>query len=130
METLSQHPQWEFLLLRLKPEEHDPRPVRLPVAAVWCYRGSEHYSPMILGMDYDFLVSQTVQTSRVQLLSVPTRWASSACCWVSEDTEKRKFGCRQVPKMAFVQAKDNFNFELIETMGISDVVERLGSGAL
>ena len=35
---------------------------------------------------------------------------------LSADIEKRKLGAKQLPKSSYVQAKDNFNFELLEAI--------------
>ncbi len=120
MMSMSRHPNWEFVVLRLK-AEHDPRPHRPAVAAAWCYRGRAHYSPMILGMDYHYLVSHKLYKQVVFRLIERARELGSkrVCLGLSADTDKRKFGANQIPKMAFVQSKDNFNSEVIESFLIS-----------
>ncbi|MFI5140384.1 MAG: hypothetical protein ACHQIM_21370, partial [Sphingobacteriales bacterium] len=37
----------------------------------------------------------------------------------SADFEKKKLGAIQIPRASYVQAKDNFNFELLETISVA-----------
>jgi hypothetical protein len=107
------------LILRLKPE-HDLRPDNPAVVAGWCYRGPQHYSPMILGMDYQFLDSHKIYKQAVYQVVLRGRELGARRIYLgfSADLEKRKVGAKQVAKVAFVQSKDNFNSEVIESYAI------------
>ena len=37
---------------------------------------------------------------------------------LSADTEKRKYGAKQIAKFAYVQALENYNMEVIESMAV------------
>lgn len=122
LEVMSEHPNWEFIVLHLKPE-FDRREAPKPVAALWCYKGAEHYSPMIIGMDYAY--NETYKVYKQALYQTVMRARSLEVNKVylgfSADTEKKKYGAVQIAKVAFAQAKDNFNLEVIESMGVAKV---------
>jgi hypothetical protein len=116
-EQMQNYPNWEFIVLRLK---NDDGTLSQPVSIGACYRTSTHYSPMLLGMRYDYLQSHKVYKQslfqvlkRAAELKLPTVYFG-----FSADTDKRKFGARQIPRVAYLQAKDNFNFEVIESMSM------------
>jgi len=120
LEVMSKHPNWEFIVLSLQPA-YDDREVSKPVAALWCYKGAEHYSPMIIGMDYSF--NETYKLYKQALYQTVMRARAldmqKVYLGFSADTEKKKYGAVQIAKVAFAQAKDNFNLEVIESMGVA-----------
>ncbi|WKN44893.1 bifunctional aminotransferase class I/II-fold pyridoxal phosphate-dependent enzyme/GNAT family N-acetyltransferase [Tunicatimonas pelagia] len=120
VQSLSGQPGWEFLVLRLKPA-YDPRLERSPVSVCWCYRTERSYCPMILGMDYNFnedfkVYKQTLYrvVQRAQHLGIDQVYLG-----LSADTDKRKVGAIQVPKVAYLQTRDNYHWEVIESMTAS-----------
>jgi 7-keto-8-aminopelargonate synthetase-like enzyme len=122
MQTMSQYPKWEFMILRLR-KEYDPRPGRPAVACLWCYKTSTGYAPLIIGMDYEYVFTHNVYKQamyqvlkRAKDLGIP-----KVHLGYSADIEKKKYGAVAIPKSAFVQAKDNFNFEVIESMSVFDL---------
>lgn len=123
MSAMSEHPNWEFVVLRLKPE-FDARTERKPVSVTWCYRGETHYSPMIIGMDYDFQENFLVYKQSLYRIVMRARELNAEKVYLgfSADTEKKKYGAVQVKKVAFAQAQDNFNMEVIESMSERVVV--------
>jgi hypothetical protein len=121
IESFDKFPGWEFIILRLKPE-YDSRPGRPAVSMGACYKTPTHYSPMLLGMDYAYVYDYKVYkhslyhvVKRAAELGLPTVYFG-----FSADTDKRKFGAKQVHRSAFLQAKDNFSFEVIESMAVLD----------
>ncbi len=117
---MAQHPGWEFLVLSLTPE-FDERKKSLPIAVSWCYKTPTTYCPMILGMDYEYgskyktykqMLYQVVQRARKLKLQ-------KIYLGFSSDTDKKKLGAVQIPKVAYLQALDNFHWEQIENMNIS-----------
>jgi 7-keto-8-aminopelargonate synthetase-like enzyme/predicted N-acyltransferase len=114
---LSKHPNWEFIILKLKPE-FDPRPERKAVAAMWTYVTDTHLAPMIIGIDYNYndefkVYKQAVYQAikRARILGLPKVYLG-----LSADIDKHKFGAIQYPKVAYYQTKDNYNMEVIESM--------------
>ena len=124
LEVMSKYPNWEFLVLNLK-EEVDGQEVKKPVAVVWSYKSENHYSPMIIGMDYDYLESHKLYKQalyrvlcRASELNVEKLYMG-----FSADIEKRKFGAVQVPKVSYLQTKDNYNIEVIQSMGVMEAIQ-------
>ncbi|MGD1846467.1 MAG: aminotransferase class I/II-fold pyridoxal phosphate-dependent enzyme [Salibacteraceae bacterium] len=119
LQKMSEFDNWEFLVINLKPE-HDSREEALPLAALWCYRTENGYHPMIIGMDYDYLESHKLYKQALYRVMLRARELNvkSVQLGFSADVEKRKFGAEQNPRISFMQAKDNFNLEVIASMGV------------
>lgn len=122
LEKMSAHPNWEFIVLRLKPE-FDHRKDAKPVAIIWSYRSPMHYSPMIIGMDYQYLMTHNVYKQAMYQVVKRARTLDAQTIYLgfSADTEKRKYGAEQVAKVSFMQAKDNFNMEVIQSMSVMEM---------
>lgn len=121
MSGVSDSNEWEFIILRLKPD-YDVRPDRPAVSIGACYKGKTHFVPLLLGLDYEF--SANFQVYKQSLWAVVKRanelGKDTVYFGLSADTDKRKFGAKQVSRVAYLQAKDNFNFEMLETMSVID----------
>ncbi len=117
LKKLSKHPNWEFMVLKLKPE-YDNRNERKAVAVGWHYILKTHLSPMIIGLDYHYNREYKVYKQamyqvlkRARLLNL-----SKVYLGLSADFEKRKYGAVQHARVAYFQTKDNYNMEVIESM--------------
>jgi hypothetical protein len=116
--VMAQHADWEFIELRLK-KEYDQREEREPVAVMFCYKNMEHtYVPSFIGMDYNY--TQEFQIYRQMLYQTIVRAHSLGFKKIdfgmSASFEKKKVGATITPKVAYIQAKDNFSLELIGMM--------------
>jgi 7-keto-8-aminopelargonate synthetase-like enzyme len=115
-ENIIKHPDWEVIRLRLKPE-FDKRECRLPVAVMFCCKSSHNYTPLFVGMDYDFLdyniypqiLWQTIKRAKA-LNIAPINLGYTA------SQNKQKFGAEPVSQSGFVQMKDNYKMVLIGLM--------------
>lgn len=118
LKKLSVHPNWVFITLKIKPE-FDSRENKMPVAAIWCYVTPTHISPMIIGLDYNANNQYKVyKQAMYQVLKYARQLGlKKAYLGFSADFEKRKYGAVQVEKVAYIQSKDNYNMEVIESMG-------------
>lgn len=116
--AMAKNSNWEFLILNLK-REYDSRSQPSPVGVMFCYKNLNHtYVPSFIGMDYSFsrdfnvyrqLLFQTVKRARaLNFKKIDFGMTASF--------EKRKIGATVNPKACYVQAKDNFNMELIGVM--------------
>jgi 7-keto-8-aminopelargonate synthetase-like enzyme len=113
-ENMNISPNWEFITLKLK----DAAEKNL-VGIMFCYRNSMNvYVPELIGMDYTGaeglnlyrqLLYQTIK--RAGALQIPR-----IDFGISATFEKRKLGATIMPKVAYVQAKDNFAMELMQTL--------------
>jgi hypothetical protein len=104
-------------------EEFDDRENKLPVAVVFSYKSFDNnYCPLLIGMDYNYLEKYGIY--RQALYQVVKRAqqmkANKVYLGLSASIEKKKFGARIVPKVAYVQTKDNFNLEVIGTMAVEN----------
>lgn len=113
-EKMNSSPNWEFLLLNLKES-----PVQNFVGIMFCYKNSQNvYVPELIGMDYASgegfnlyrqLLYQTIK--RAAELGIPR-----IDFGISATFEKKKLGASVMPKVAYVQARDNYAMELMHTL--------------
>lgn len=110
------HPNWEIIEIRLKPE-YDNREIKNQLVAVaFCYRSSKNnYSMMAVGMDYNYVLSHG---SYRQILYQSVLRANQLKCnklylGMDASVEKKRLGVKVIPSSAYLQADDNFNMELM-----------------
>lgn len=116
--SMAKHPHWEFIVAYLK-KEYDVREMRIPIGVMFCYKNMGHtYVPSFIGMDYNYI--QEYQVYRQLLYQTIKRARSMNFAKIdfgmTAAFEKRKVGATITPKVAYVQAKDNFTLELIGGM--------------
>ncbi|MCB0737425.1 MAG: aminotransferase class I/II-fold pyridoxal phosphate-dependent enzyme [Bacteroidetes bacterium] len=96
---------------------------QLPVGTIWSYKGEGHYWPMLLGFDYAYLnthriykqcLYRTIERAN-QLGYTKMHFGFSA------DLEKRKLGCIQQPKVAFIRNNDMFAIDYMQSMSVETV---------
>jgi 7-keto-8-aminopelargonate synthetase-like enzyme len=117
---MNNYPGWEFMIIKIKPE-FDDRADKKPVAVAFNYfNSSKIYNAILIGLDYS--MSEKFQVYRqaffILLKNAQKLGAEKVHLGFSASIEKKKFGARIIPKVAYVQAKDNFNMELIESMAV------------
>jgi 7-keto-8-aminopelargonate synthetase-like enzyme len=114
IENMNESPNWEFIVLTLKTEIENPF-----VGVMFCYKNNNHtYVPELIGMDYKWakefqlyrqLLFQTIKrANELQFLRIDFG--------VSASFEKRKLGAKAIPKIAYIQTRDNYAMELINTL--------------
>lgn len=108
-ERILQSPHWEITTLTLKPE-YDHLGKLLPVAAAFSYRNAD-YSPVMVGIDYDYL--ETAKVYKQIILQVVNRAialkSGKVQLGLTASETKRTFGAVIKPLVAYVQMKDNFD---------------------
>jgi 7-keto-8-aminopelargonate synthetase-like enzyme len=105
-------PNWEILNLYI-PSVHKL------VGFVLSYKSSRgNYCPVIIGMDYnyndEFSIYRQALFQLVKRASIGK--ASKIYLGMDATVEKQKVGTQVVPKSVYIQADDNFNMELIESV--------------
>ena len=115
-------PNWEFILLYLREEN-----TKQAVGIMFCYKNMEHtYVPALIGMNYTYalkfqiyrqLLYQTIKRAR-ELNFKKIDFGFSATF------EKKKLGATIIPKVAYIQARDNFSMELMGTLQNEDNTNR------
>lgn len=113
-QKMNNHSEWEFILLYLKEKISNPL-----VGIMFCYKNMERtYVPALIGMDYDY--AKEFQIYRQLLFQVIKRALelnlNKIDFGVSATFEKRKLGATIIPKVAYIQARDNFSMELMGTL--------------
>lgn len=116
--TMREDPNWEFLTLYLKADFNTEK-ARIPVGVMFCYKNlAETYTPAFIGVDYKYTEAHQVYR---QLLYQTIKRAKTAGFkkidfGMTASFEKKKVGATIIPKMAYIQAKDNYSMELMEVM--------------
>lgn len=113
-EAMSASPNWEFLLLSLKDGNGAPFS-----GVMFCYKNATAaYVPILVGMDYAAgngyglyrqLLFQTAKRAR-------DLGMARVDFGISATFEKRKLGAVVLPKVAYVQSRDNYAMELMQTL--------------
>jgi hypothetical protein len=117
-QKMEEHSKWEFILLYLKNENTNPL-----VGILFCYKNTAHtYVPTLIGMDYTY--AKEFQLYRQLLFQTIKRAKelnfNKIDFGVSATFEKRKLGATIIPKVAYIQARDNFSMELMGTLQNED----------
>jgi 7-keto-8-aminopelargonate synthetase-like enzyme len=109
--VLPASPGWEVLLLRLQGTAADDK----PVCMICCYRSADAYVPMIIGMDYTFNQRYKIYRQALYRIVVRARELEMKKIYLgfAATTEKKKVGARAVQAYAYMQAKDNYNLEVL-----------------
>ncbi|MFV5690057.1 aminotransferase class I/II-fold pyridoxal phosphate-dependent enzyme [Flavobacterium sp. ZT3R25] len=113
-ENMNESPNWEFIVLTLKTETENQF-----VGVMFCYKNNNHtYVPELIGMEYKWakeyqlyrqLLFQTIKRANVlQFQKIDFG--------VSASFEKRKLGAKIVSKVAYIQTRDNYAMELMNTL--------------
>jgi hypothetical protein len=119
-ETMSKTKDWEFIVLKQNQAAGEVK-IEEPLAVIFCYKNaSNNYNPIFVGVNYDHI--DKYNTYRQAIFQVIKRakalGSEKVFLGLSATIEKKKFGALIIPKVAYVQAKDNFNMEFIETMAV------------
>jgi hypothetical protein len=116
-ENIAKNPNWEVLTLTLKPE-FDTRDERKPVVVMLSYVTEKAYNYMMVGIDYNF--QEEYKPYRQAMFQAIFRakelGKEVVCLGYSASFEKRKFGAILVESVGYMQAKDNYAMEVIESM--------------
>jgi 7-keto-8-aminopelargonate synthetase-like enzyme len=111
---MNESPNWEFIILSLKADTENAF-----VGIMFCYKNTDHtYVPELIGMDYKW--AKEYQLYR-QLLFQTVKRANALQFkkidfGVSASFEKKKLGAQIIAKVAYIQARDNYAMELMNTL--------------
>lgn len=121
-QKMENHHHWEFILLYLNNNNNNRdqhSSLNLPIGILFCYKNTNHtYVPSLIGMDYSYakefqlyrqLLFQAIKRARELKLN-------RIDFGVSATFEKRKLGATVIPKVAYIQTRDNFSMELMGTL--------------
>lgn len=110
VEVISKYKEWEFIHISLKGEKE-------PVACVWSFKGENHYSPLLMGLDYKYLESHQLykQTIYQVIKRANDLKLNKVYMGYSADFEKQKYGAKSVPIYAYMKVDDTYNMEVISS---------------
>jgi 7-keto-8-aminopelargonate synthetase-like enzyme/predicted N-acyltransferase len=116
-ENIASSHNWEVVFLKLKPE-FDTRAERKAVAVAFNFVTETAYNGMVIGLDYNF--QEEFKCYRQVLYRVVMRAQelnkNVLRLGYSSSIEKKKFGATPVESVGYMQAKDNYAMEVIESM--------------
>ena len=117
-ENMVDNALWEFIVLYLK-KERALGSERKPVGVMFCYKNNEHtYVPAFIGMNYDYVREYQVYRQMLYQTILRARELNFKRIdfGMTAAFEKKKVGAAITEKYAYVQAKDNFNMEMMGVM--------------
>ena len=111
------HPCWELMLLRLRPEAGGTAGA-LPVAFGAHFIGEGHYAPMLVGLDYAYVRSHHSyrQALRQALVQARGHGAQRMLLGMGAPLEKTRLGARAETRVAYVQASDHYSLEVLAVL--------------
>lgn len=106
--NLIKSPYWDVFCLRMRENNK-------MVSVLFNYVSEKNYCPMLVGMDYDYVVSHGVyrKTLYQSILRAKEQEKDKVYLGMLAPLEKRKFGSDMHRKSAFVQLDDTYKAELI-----------------
>ncbi len=102
-------PVWELVLLRLD---------GAVVAFGAHFAGARHYAPMIVGLDYAYVRSHHSyrQALRQAMLRARALGSRRVLLGMGAGLEKRRFGAHPQQRVAFAQASDHYNAQVLDAL--------------
>lgn len=113
---MNEYSSWEFILLYLKESKSETQKM---VGVIFGYKNLQCiYVPTLIGMDYAY--AKKLNLYRQILFQIIKRANSLNCTKIdfgfSASFEKRKLGASVIPKVAYVQSRDNFSMEAMQML--------------
>ncbi|MBI1838016.1 MAG: aminotransferase class I/II-fold pyridoxal phosphate-dependent enzyme [Flavobacteriia bacterium] len=108
--VLSNCSNYEFIDIKLKDSQET-------ICSVWCFKGKNHYSPFIMGINYDYLSSHHLYKQAMFQIIKRSNELNRKIVYLgfSADYEKQKYGSKIIPTLAYIKVDDTYNMELIES---------------
>lgn len=107
---LSKYPNWEFIDIKLKGENET-------IACIWCFVGDDHFCPLNMGLNYDYIESHHLYKQAVFQMVKRGNDLNKKISYLgfSADFEKSKYLAEKITTFAYMKVDDTFNLELIES---------------
>ena len=115
--AMNNDPHWESIVFRLK-EEYVEQGDDTMIGVVFTYKTKESYCAVLLGMDYTYSKKFKVYKQIVfeSIMRGRALGKQRTYLGLTAAQEKRKYGARIKPRVAYLQGQDNYKLELIEAM--------------
>ncbi|MEO8236753.1 MAG: aminotransferase class I/II-fold pyridoxal phosphate-dependent enzyme [Flavobacterium sp.] len=107
---LSKYEEWEFIEISLK--ENDQA-----VAVIFGHIGDDHYCPLIVGLDYDYINTHHIYKQTMFQMVKRGNDLNKKITYLglTADFEKQKYLALTVPTWAYLKVDETYNLELIES---------------
>lgn len=110
-QNMNNNPNWEFISFYAEENKSDQL-----IGIAFCYKThNQNYIPFLIGMDYNYL--KTLNLYKQILYQIIKRVKHLGFKKInfgfSATFEKRKLGALVIPKVAYIQTRDNYTSELI-----------------
>ena len=108
--VLSKYPACEFIEIKIK----DTGEVG---ACIWCFKGEETFTPLVMGLNYDYIDSHHIYKQAVYQMVKRGNDLKKGKSYLgfSADFEKQKYLSKTIPMFAYMKVDDTYNLETIES---------------
>nr|HPI00121.1 aminotransferase class I/II-fold pyridoxal phosphate-dependent enzyme [Chitinophagaceae bacterium] len=91
---------------------------KLPISVGFCFKTSSSYSPLFIGMNYNYLQSHNLykQTLYQLIMRGNQLGLPKTCLGFTASIVKRSLGAKAIPQVSYIQLKDNYNALIISSM--------------
>lgn len=106
--NLNNHPKWEMIILNVKGENQVG-------AVVFSYKSLNNYTPLVMGVNYDFLHSHKVYKQALYQMVKRGQELNSKKIFlgITSSLNKRRLGAIAVKKKVFVGIQDTYNAQVL-----------------
>lgn len=107
---LSKYEEWEFIEISLKENNH-------VVAVIFGHIGDDHYCPLIVGLDYDYINTHHIYKQAMFQMVKRGNDLNKKITYLglTADFEKQKYLALTIPTWAYLKVDETYNLELIES---------------
>lgn len=109
-EIISKYKEWEFIDIKVKG-------INETVACLWSYVGKNHYSPLIIGLNYDYLESHKIYKQTVFQIVKRGNILNKKRSYLgfSAEFEKSKYMAKVIETFAFMKVDNTFNLDVLDS---------------
>jgi Aminotransferase class I and II len=119
-ENVTKYKGWEIMEIHFNKELSTQYNLQdKPIAMILCYSSiKNNFSPMVIGLDYSFNDEYSIYRQALFQMTMRGRTKGYNKIFMGMDAtiEKQKYGAIVIPVSTFIQADDNYNFEVISTL--------------
>jgi 7-keto-8-aminopelargonate synthetase-like enzyme/predicted N-acyltransferase len=118
-ENIANDSNWDVITLQVKPENNKGNN-HSDVAVMFCHKTRNSYSPMIIGIDYEYQKGYNVYRQMLYqgVLRANALKMKKMNFGFAATIEKKKLGAKVFTPVAYMQTKDNYNMEVIGSMSV------------
>lgn len=121
-------PSWELVLLYAR-SDCNTKSEKLPICVIACFVGSNHYSPMVIGLDYRWVESHGAYRAALHTVLKQAReyGLDRIYLGMGAPLEKSRFGAKTRRQCVYVKMEDHYNSEVLEHLKLQMTTETRGN---